>query len=196
MRFWLAWMASLCLAAETVAYLIEPGRGDRFALKVEKTGLMSGKKHLFLFERCRGRLHYDAAAPERSSGELVVESASIACKDTWVKPKELVKIQRAAVEDMLAAQLYPEVIFRSTGAMRKPEGGCEVRGNLTIRDRTMPVAVAVFPETGRGGELRFRGHAVVRLRDYGLKPPSTLLGAIGTKNEVRLGFVVTARPQR
>lgn len=196
MRLLLAWTAPLCLAAGTPAYVIEPSPGDRFALEVEKTGLMSGKKHLFLFERYHGRLEYDAAAPERSSVELVLESASIVCKDTWVTPKELGKIQRAALEDMLAAERYRWITFSSTAVRQEHDGKFELVGNLTIRDRTVPAVVTVQRSGGEGGLLRFRGHAVVRLKDYGLKPPSALLGAIGTKNEMRVEFEVTARRER
>ena len=41
-------------------------------------------------------------------------------------------------------------------------------------------------------KLRLRGNAKIHLKDYGLKPPSALLGAIGTKEEMSLEFEVVA----
>ena len=38
----------------------------------------------------------------------------------------------------------------------------------------------------------FEGAATVRLTDYQLKPPSALLGAIGTKNEMTVSFTLKA----
>ncbi len=195
MRVLLALAAPLCLIAQMRVYRMEPGPGDRFALEVEKTGLMSGKKHRFLFERYRGRLSFDAESPERSSVELVVEAQSITCKDTWVKAEQIVKIEKAAREEMLAAERYPQIVFRTEAVMRKSEDEFELRGGLTIRDRTVPVTVSARRLPTQGMRLRFQGSATVRLKDYGLKPPSALLGAIGTKNEMRLEFVVSAEPE-
>ncbi len=192
MRMLPALAAPLCLMAEMRVYRLEPGPGNRFAVEVEKTGLMSGKKHLFLFERYRGKLSWDAESPERSSVEWILEAPSIVCKDTWVKPKEIVKIEKVAREEMLAAGRYPEIRFRSEAVVRKGEDEFEVRGGLTIRDRTVPVAVFVRRLPAQGTRLRFQGSATVRLKDYGLKPPSALLGAIGTKNEMRVEFEVSA----
>ncbi len=195
MRVLPALAAPLCLVAGMHVYRVEPGPGDHFALEVEKTGLMSGKKHRFLFGRYRGRLSFDAESPERSSVELIVEAPSITCKDTWVKPEDIVKIEKAAREDMLAAKRYPQIVFRSEAVIRKSEDEFEVRGGLTIRDRTAPVTVLARRLPPQGTRLRFQGSATVRLRDYGLKPPSALLGAIGTKNEMRVEFVVSAEPE-
>lgn len=192
MRMLAALAAPLCLIAEMRIYRVEPGPGDRFAVEVEKTGLMSGKKHLFLFERYRGKLSWDAESPDRSSVEWIIEAPSIVCKDTWVKPKEIGKIEKVAREEMLAAGRYPEIRFRSEAVVRKGEDEFEVRGGLTIRDRTVPVAVLVRRLPAQGTRLRFQGSATVRLKDYGLKPPSALLGAIGTKNEMRVEFEVSA----
>jgi polyisoprenoid-binding protein YceI len=192
MRLLPALTAPLCLIAQTQVYRIHPGTGDRFALEVEKTGLMSGRKHLFLFERYQGWLRFDAASPERSSVELLVEAASLACQDTWVKPKEIAKIEKTAREEMLAAEQYPQIRFRSEAVVRKGEEEFEVRGGLTLRGRTEPVTVLVRRLSVQGTHMRFQGSATVRLKDYGLKPPSALLGAIGTKNEMRVEFVVSA----
>jgi hypothetical protein len=43
--------------------------------------------------------------------------------------------------------------------------------------------------------MSIAGSGEVKLRDYGLKPPSAALGAIGTKNEMAVSFRLTARGQ-
>jgi len=63
---------------------------------------------------------------------------------------------------------------------------------LTIRGIAKPATVNValqeFDEV-----LMFRGTARVLLTDYGLKPPTALLGAIGTKNEMEFSFSLEVR---
>ncbi|MCC6860310.1 MAG: YceI family protein [Bryobacterales bacterium] len=182
-------LACACLLpAAPKAYEIRPAGGSRFALQVEKTGLMSGRKHLFLFERYHGAVFYDAASPEHSRVELTVEAASAVCRDTWVSEKDLKKIQEYALHDMLAAEKYPELRFISTGVKRKDGKSFEVEGDLTIRGIARPVNISVTAEEGADGLAAVSGRAIVRMKDYGLKPPRAALGTIGTKNEMTVEF--------
>jgi polyisoprenoid-binding protein YceI len=107
--------------AGTVEYDVRPAEGNRFALTVEKTGLMSGKKHLFVFERYHGTLAYDSDAPERSRMEFAIEAGSAVLKDDWVSEKDRQKILRVALDDMMEAGKHPELRFSSTQVARTGE---------------------------------------------------------------------------
>lgn len=183
-----------CLAGfaqpETVGYNILPAPGARFTLTVEKTGLLSGKKHVFVFDAYHGVFHFDAEAPERSRVELSIQAASATCIDKWVSEKDLKKIQAYALNDMLRAGSYPELHFAAAGAVRKGAGDFEVEGTLTIRGIARPVKVTVALRESSGAISSLSGRAVVRLKDYGLKPPTAALGTIGTKNEMLVEFVL------
>ena len=181
-------LATGFLHGEGVAYEIRPVQGARFVLMVEKTGLLSGKKHQFVFEDYKGTLHYDPDSPEHSRVDLSIRSASAVCMDKWVSQKDLKKIQAYALDDMLAAAKYPELHFSSQGAVRKGENTFEVAGMLTIRGIAKPATVMVELGRDSGKISSLSGHAVVRLKDYGLKPPTAALGMIGTKNEMTVEF--------
>lgn len=178
--------------AETVPYTIA---GSRFALEVDKTGLMRGKTHLFLFERLGGQLYYDAARPEKSRVELVIDAASIACQDTWVSENDRKKIQVHAEKEMLSVEQYPEIRFVSSAITPNGDGRYEVQGNLKIRDIARPVTVQVEMKP-QGSGITFQGRAEVKMTAYKLKPPSAALGLIGTKDEMRVTFEVVAIPAR
>jgi hypothetical protein len=55
--------------------------------------------------------------------------------------------------------------------------------------------VSVSVSKAANGDLTLEGRATIRLTDYNLKPPTAVLGAIGTKNEMSFRFVVTAVPR-
>jgi polyisoprenoid-binding protein YceI len=74
-------------------------------------------------------------------------------------------------------------------------GKFEVEGDLTIRDLTRPVVVSVTLQQGSAG-LVFDGSAVVKMKDYNMKPPSAAMGLIGTMDEMLLTFHLLARPER
>jgi polyisoprenoid-binding protein YceI len=183
------------LLAQAARYEIQPTSNSRLALEVYKTGFMSGKKHVFLFERYAGTLDYDAKAPQNSRVELSIESASLVLTDTWLSKDDMRKVREHAETEMLVIGKFPRIQFSSNKVTRSPDGSFEVAGNLTIREKTMPVTTTVKLTGDPGDTLRFTGKAEVKLRDYGLKPPSALLGAISTKNEMTLEFVLFARPR-
>lgn len=176
------------LTAQPRSLRVAPAPNTRFALEVEKTGLQKGKKHLFLFERYAGVLAMDVQFPERSKMELEIESRSAVLKDDWVDAGDVKKIMELTQMDMLDSAKYPKIRFVSTAVTAAPNGHFTVQGNLTIRNITNPVTVAVVH---KGNEV-FEGTATVKLTDYKLKPPSALLGAIGTKNEMTVSFTLKA----
>ncbi len=180
--------AAAAMAIET--YDFRPAPGARFALIVYKTGLLSGKRHVFLFERYRGTLARDPGNPERSRVEMHIEAGSLVCTDTWVSDKDRQKIERTALEDMLAAKQHPELVFSSERVARRADGSYEVQGSLNIRGIAKPAAVVVRLAERAGRIVSASGESTVRLKDYGLKPPSAALGMIGTKNEMRVEFTL------
>lgn len=177
--------------AAPVAYEIRPDDRALLELTVEKTGFLSGKRHLFTFSRFQGALLFDRDTPERSAITLVIEAASIFCHDTWLGAKDLRKVQEYAVKDMLAVDRYPRITFRST-AIRKLDGNhYEAQGLLSIRDISRPAIILVALNKGSGAFPLLEGSSRVQLTDFGLKPPSAALGTIGTKNEMLFRFVLT-----
>jgi polyisoprenoid-binding protein YceI len=183
---WLVLLAPLLLSAQTMHYEIRPQEGATIALEVYKTGLMKGKKHLFVFERYDGEVEFDAAHSDNASIRFVVEANSAVCKDTWVSDNDRKKIEHAALHDMLAADRYPEVTFVSSRVTSKGSNQYEVPGTLTIRDKARPATLHATVNTGE--RLDIEGSAQIKLSDYGLKPPSAAVGLIGTKDEMTLRF--------
>jgi len=185
----LLFLAATALLAEPVEYKIVSGGGNMITLEVQKTGMMKGKAHHFEFPNFQGRLVYDSQAPANSKVELKIEATSMACHDTWVSPKDLQKIMDTALSDMLLVRQYPEMRFTSTKVT--PQGGShfQVDGVLTIRGIAKPITIAA---TLQPAGMAIEGRSVFKMTSYDMKPPSALLGAIGTKDDMTASFHVTA----
>lgn len=173
--------AIVTAAATAPGSRLLPGSGSTLNLYVEKTGLLSGRKHHFTFEQFEG--HIDRRERRVT---LTIQSATIVCRDTWVSDKDRAKILRTATDDMLAAAKFPTIRFESTIVIGNDRLTAE--GTLTIRDKTRPVTVHV-----REKDSTYTGEARVKLTDFGLKPPSAALGLVGTKDEMTLQFTVVAK---
>jgi polyisoprenoid-binding protein YceI len=172
------------LAAETLT--ISAGSGP-VRLTVLKTGLMSGKKHVFEFPSYRAQIEYDRGTPANSRVELTIDAARFDLKDDWLSAKDQRKVADYAREKMLDAGRYSTIRFRSREILERAPGEFTVRGDLVIRDRTRPVEVTV-KRVESGGSVEFQGSAAVDMREFGLDPPKAALGTIGTNPRMLVEF--------
>jgi polyisoprenoid-binding protein YceI len=170
-------------------YEVRPSPQGRFALEVSKTGIWSGKKHLFLFQKYAGTVRFDPASPENSTVQLTIEGGSAVCQDTWVSPSDLRNVQNKALEMMDVAK-HPQLVFSSERIVALGSNRFQVHGSLGIRGIAKPAVVMVLMVRQDDETLLFNGSAEVRLKDYGLKPPSAALGLIGTADEMHLEFAL------
>jgi polyisoprenoid-binding protein YceI len=184
--------ALLCVTALGAApYTIAPEPGSRFALEVHKTGLMSGKIHVFEYDRYSAPPAFAPPRPEAAKIALTIQASSIVCKDTWVDEKDKKKISQTAL-DMMQHANYPELKFTST-TVKRTAAGFDVLGDLTIKGITKPITVAVQMKED-GAALHFTGKAVIQRKDYKINPPSPVpFGIIGNKEEMPVSFTLMAR---
>ncbi len=152
--------------------VIAPGPENWIRLEVLKTGLMRGKKHVFVFPAYRGTAE---RTPRKYS--IMIDARRIECQDDWLKADDLKKVTAYALKDMLDAEKHPEIRYESES------------GLLTIRGKSAPVGV-VLNETAPDV---WEGSASVDMRQFGLKPPSAALGAVGTDPVMRLSFKIKVR---
>lgn len=177
------------LFAEAERFSIRPNESGRFELRVAKTGLYRGKVHIFTFPNYTGSLLYDAQKPEASQVSLTISARDIKLTDTWLSEKDFKSVQEYALKDMLAAEKYPDITFRSTAVRMLDPTHFEVRGTLTIRGVPKPSLLNVAL-VGK----RFQGDATIRLTDYRLKPPKAALGLIGTEDAMKFSFSLVPMP--
>lgn len=179
-------------------YTLRPRAGQEFILLVEKTGLLAGKKHRFVFTDYSGSLKYVRDQPERSLVRFTVRVKSLQVTDDWVKEKDRSKIYDFALSDkMLDSQRFPELTFAATHIVPgKDSTHFRAEGTLTIHGvtRSVPVNVSVTAESPDGGNLSLEGTSSFRLSDFGLQRPSAAFGSVGTKDEVVTKFHLRSTP--
>jgi polyisoprenoid-binding protein YceI len=116
-----------------------------------------------------------------SSVQLEADGASLRVREgkggmQALGPDDMASIVQSIDEDVLERQ---GIVFHSSSA--RPTGsGLAVEGDLTIVGRTHPVAFSI--EIDEGGRLT--GGCVIKQSDWGIKPYSTLFGALKVVDEV------------
>lgn len=175
--------------AQPVDYRIAAGGENRIRLEVDKTGIWKGRKHQFEFPNFEGKMTFDKQTPANSKVDLKIDAASITCSDTWLSEKDRKKVLDFTLNEFLAVRQYPDIRFTSSKVTAQGGNRYLVEGTLTIRGIGKPASLeATLDAAGPVVD----GKSTVKMTNYGLKPPSAALGAIGTRDEMLALFHVTA----
>jgi polyisoprenoid-binding protein YceI len=142
------------------------------------------------FKDFAGTVHFDDKDVTKSSVEFTAKVASV---DTEVEARD--KHLRTA--DFFDAEKYPEMTFKSTGVERKGKDAYILRGDLTMKGVTKPVAL---PFTIAGavkdpwGNTRFGIEAETKInrRDFGINYGNAFAGGLDVGNEVTISLRLEA----
>jgi polyisoprenoid-binding protein YceI len=105
------------------------------------------------------------------------------------------------LREALGADRHRQILFRmdSYEVAGKPAPGTAIavtlHGRLTVAGAERSIEVVASGLRVRGG-LRFRGRKDLLMTDYGIKPPTLMLGAIKVANRVTVKFDVTLGRER
>ena len=118
------------------------------------------------FNTLEGSYSYDEAKPEAATAKVNIDVASI---DTNHAERD----KHLRSKDFFAVDKYPEATFVSTGYTPKGENKGVLKGNLTLRGVTKPVAIEVT-HMGAGADpwggyrRGFHGTTTITLADFGI----------------------------
>jgi polyisoprenoid-binding protein YceI len=148
---------------------------------VLKAGVFSafGHNHEIAAPIARGSVDTTARQVEFSTN-----SSALQVRDSDVSDKDRAEIQSTMLgPEVLDAQKYPEIAFRSTSAEAAGAGSWKVNGTLTLRGQARPITVEV-----READGHYTGTSRFKQTDFGITPVKVAGGTIRVKDEVRIDF--------
>jgi polyisoprenoid-binding protein YceI len=135
-----------------------------------------------------------APEPADSSAQLEADAASLRVREGRGGMQALGEDDKASIvqsidEDVLKRQV---ITFRSTSARVNADGrSLQVQGDLTLVGKTRPVAFTLEVDD----DDRLVGGCVITQSEWGIKPYSTLFGALKVVDEVEVA-IDAALPDR
>jgi polyisoprenoid-binding protein YceI len=130
----------------------------------------------------------DRRAPERV--ELRADAASLRVREGTGGMQALGDEDKAGIEQTIASEVLDGCPIEFRSASVEPSGEptrFAVVGELALAGRVGPLVVDLAVE----GDGALRGTAVVRQSDWGIKPYSTLFGALKVADEVEIEIAAT-----
>ncbi len=121
-----------------------------------------------------------------SSVELRADARKMRVLDPESSADTRMKIQETMLApQVLDAERFPEIHFKSSTIQAKGADLWMVRGTLDLHGQNHPVAVDVAYKDGL-----YRGTAVLKQSAFGIKPISIAGGTVYVKDEVRIEFQI------
>lgn len=116
--------------------------------------------------------------------ELRFKSMLLQVRDRGISEKERADIQSTMLgAEVLDAQRYPEIVFRSTSVEPAGQGLWKVDGDLSVHGQTHPVSADVRDNSGH-----YTGSLLLRQSEFGITPIKIAGGTIRVKDEIRINF--------
>jgi polyisoprenoid-binding protein YceI len=143
------------------------------------------------FKEFTGSLQIDGDDPAKSSAVVNIKAHSVdtanADRDGHLKSSDFLQLDQ-----------YPEISFVSTAIRHTGDTDFEVDGDLTVKDVTKPVTIAISHEgsaTDPFGNVRigFEGTTTISRKDFGITWNATLeTGGVLVSDKVALEFDISA----
>lgn len=98
----------------------------------------------------------------------------------------------------LNASQYPYIIYKLTtydvvsGSGSATGFAAAAEGRLTISGKENPVALAINASRSSDGLATATGEQTIKMSDFGIKPPTFMLGTLRVGNELKVKFSVKA----
>ena len=122
-----------------------------------------------------------------SQTTFTIPVAAIECKNGTMNGK---------LREALKAQQHSTIRFELTGARITPGEGSTfavaATGRLTIAGQSRSIQMNVQGEALGNGRYRFTGSVPVTMSQYGIKPPTAMMGAMRTGDAVTVTFNLVA----
>ena len=96
----------------------------------------------------------------------------------------------------LKAKEFPTVVFRATSydlARTSESVGVTLNGTLTLGGVEKPITVNAQAKPGADGALIVSGTREIRMKEFGLKPPTLMLGTMKVDEKITVGFEVVLK---
>lgn len=172
----------------------------RLVLRTGSRLWLEGGSNLHDWSCDAGRLATEIHLEAREEGEDVPSPTAVDRVLVRVPVGQIVcgnGTMEGKLRDALKADRFGEIVFSMTSAemVREVVDGMfavRARGTLTVAGVARPLVLDVTgSDTGDGG-LRIQGRVPLRMTDFGVEPPTALLGVLKTHDELIVLFDLSA----
>jgi YceI-like domain len=167
--------------------------GADLRVRTGRHGTAAKAGHDLLIEVASWGATLEVGAGDEVGLELSADPTSLRVLEGKGGAQELTDEDKSYIGETIAKEILGEgpIRFRSTAGGIADDGGrLRIAGELEMAGATHPVSFEL--DVGEGGELS--GSTTLKQSDWGIKPYSTLFGALKVNDEVELEIAASLSP--
>lgn len=165
--------------ADVTAWQIVPAQSSITFTASQNNAPVSGE-----FKNFSGTINFDPNQLDKSNVHMSVDINSISTSDSDIANT----LQTA---DWFNAKLFPQAVFDSSHFTKTGNNTYEADGNLSIRDKTLPVKVEFTLEQYTSTNAKVKGMVLLNRNDFGVGQGDWKNTDV-VKNAVKVNFQINA----
>ena len=178
------------------------GFGRNLTLQPESRLWIEGSSTVRSFECKAEAFEATVATTDQAAVSAVLSAQKAVSSVELTVPAEQLECGNGTMNDhmrkALKAKDHPTITFRvSSYALATATAGAGVQGTLqgelTLGGVTKPITVEAVANDGGDGTLLVTGQHLIRMKEFGLKPPTLMLGTLRVDEKVNVRFELYLR---
>lgn len=146
--------------------------------------------------RCEAK-QIDATITPGAGSTANLPVASLVASATVVVPIETLDCSNGTMNGhmrkALKAEQNPKLIWTMTDYAVDPSGQIVLNGKLTIAGKELPIEFRGTAQEEADGRVRVTASKEIKMTDWGVKPPSLMLGSMKVHDPVTIGIDVLVK---
>lgn len=176
--FWMLWIP-MSVYASVSQWKIIPNESS-----ITFTGTQNNAPASGSFKKFTGEIAFDPNQLSKSTVHIVIDMSSLTSSYSTFTDT----LQSA---DWFDIKKYPQAIYEATHFTKTGNNTYQANGNLTIRDKTLPITLTFNAEPLSNTKVRAKGSVMIKRLDYGVGQGQWADTSL-VKNEVQVNFTITA----
>ncbi|WP_340111648.1 YceI family protein [Maribellus mangrovi] len=185
-------LSALIISAQLVANADVPFRLDGAASKM----VISGTSSVHDWEIEVSEFECDAVVKTDENETFSISDVNVVCEVENVKSHN--KIMDNKTYKALDGKDHPKITFKSTEQVTISENGkASIKGKLNIAGISKEVVLPFTVAGENDSSVKLNGKIPVKMSDYGIEPPTAMMGALKTGDEVVISYdIVLQKPAK
>lgn len=135
------------------------------------------------------------------SGDLVLADHKLTqlSNISVVIPVENIKSEHGRIMDNKTYDAFdskknPNITFKVPNQQITGQGTVDVKGSLTMAGATKPWTLRITYKALAGGDLQVTGSSAIKMTEFGMDPPTALMGTVKVADNVTVEFNLVLTP--
>lgn len=122
-----------------------------------------------------------------------VNHATVKMESKSIKSTKDSDLMDDRTHSTLKAAKFPTITYECTNTVSSENGTIKVNGNLTLAGVTKPIDLTMKVTTLANGDIELKGSRKILMSNFGIKPPSFMLGTLNVDDAVTIAFDVVLK---